>query len=438
MRDVMNKIIYAIGSYWEAHRSIRRQFDDNKIRRVQIRRLQCLLRFSVKNIKYYQELFQSYDLNVDKIQTPQDLRHVPFLTKAQLRDRFWDFLPHSLPACRVSRTSGSSGIPVCILSDWKSRRINSAAVVRFRKAIGIPLFRRPMIKLQNTNHDQYKLPRWTYIQGIHKTYYLNPYVTSERNIVYINHLKAKLSKPVISGNTSAARMLAHYTKDGIFPRLSPSVIITGGEILFPQVRDLIESTFGIGVIDVYACNEARDIAWQCGQCYGYHINSDNAIVEIVKNDRPVAVGEIGEVVITDLNRYVMPIIRYKNGDTARFTDEICPCGRKLPMIAEVTGRTGDNIHLPNGNVILWSHLKSQMTHPYIRQFQLVQELDRSFTIRYIPEDGADTEHLDVLLLKRYQTLLGDSIKIKIEKTTIIHPAASGKSKLVVSHYKPGQ
>jgi phenylacetate-CoA ligase len=436
MRDIMSKIVYAINSYWEAQQSIRRQFDDNKIRRIQTRRLQYLLQYSVKNIKYYQELFQHNGLNVDKIKTPQDLQHVPFLTKVQLRDRFWDFLPRSLPACRVSRTSGSLGIPVCIFSDWKSRRMNSAAAVRFRKAIGIPLFRRPMIILLNTDHDQDRPPHWTYIQGIHKTYYLNPYITSAQNIAYINQVRAKLSKPVISGNASAVRTLAHYTKDGIFPYLSPSVIITGGEVLFPQARDLIESTFGIGVIDVYACNEARDIAWQCRQYYGYHINSDNVIVEIVKGDEPVGVGETGEVVITDLNRYIMPIIRYKNGDMARFTDEICPCGCKLPMIAEITGRTGDNIHLPNGNVILWNHLKSQMTHPHIRQFQLVQEVDGSFMIRYIPGDGADTEQLDALLLNRYRNLLGDSIKIKIEKTAIIHPDASGKSKLVVSHFRP--
>jgi phenylacetate-CoA ligase len=97
-------------------------------------------------------------------------------------------------------------------------------------------------------------------------------------------------------------------------------VTSSAEMLLPKARDLIESTLGVKVMDIYACSEARDIAWQCGQGTAYHINADNVIVEIMKGDQPAAFGEVGEVVITDLNRYVMPIIRYRSGDLAHLDE----------------------------------------------------------------------------------------------------------------------
>ena len=132
----------------------------------------------------------------------------------------------------------------------------------------------------------------------------------------------------------------------------------------------------------------------------------------------------------------MPIIRYKNGDLARLTQESCPCGCKLPMIAEIIGRMGEDIFLPDGRMMPWNQLKSLMNHPQVRQFQLVQGRDGSLRVRYIAEKDADADQLEVLLLERYRNLLGPSMAIKTERTDIIAPAPSGKSKLVVSEYQP--
>jgi phenylacetate-CoA ligase len=229
--------------------------------------------------------------------------------------------------------------------------------------------------------------------------------------------------------------LAYKIRDGIFPALRPSVLLTRGEMLLPQVRDLLESTFDAPVSDSYACTEARDVAWQCRATGGYHINADNVVVEIVRDDQPAPVGQIGEVVLTDLNRLAMPIIRYKNGDLARLASERCPCGCKLPLIAEIIGRTGQDCRLPNGKTILWNQLKSLMTHQQIRQFQIVQEASGNFLIRYVPEKHAEITAIDNLLMCRFRNLLGHGIGVQIQKTGALPPASSGKTKLVVSHYE---
>ena len=436
MSSTITKVMWTLATYAEAQRAIRRQSDPERIRKTQNTRLRALLRHCADNVKYYTERFHQAGVDPGQIRTVEDLHRVPFLTKEELRSRFWDFLPRTLPACRVSRTSGSTGIPVCIFADWTSRKCNSAAVIRFRKAVGIPLVGRPLLTLLNTDKDPPKPPQWTFLQGVHRQYFLNPYVNAPDNIEYAKELAAKLRKPILTGIASSVRTLAHQIRDRAFPALKPELVTTGGEMLLPQVRALIEATFDTPVVDVYACNEARDVAWQCRQTQGYHINADNVIVEIVNGDRPAAIGEVGEVVLTDLNRYVMPIVRYKNGDLAKLAPGPCPCGCKLPMIAEITGRTGQNVLLPNGRTVLWNHLKGLMNHPHIRQFRLAQERDGNFTVSYVPEKQANIETLDHLLLYRFRTLIGDSIRITLEKTPSLPPSASGKSKLVVSHYDP--
>jgi len=436
MSGFFNKIGLGLGTYYQARSAIRRQFRPEQIAEEQNVKLRRLINHSFNNIKYYREAFEKAGIKPDQIKAVEDLSNVPFLTKQELRNRFWDFLPFQLPECRVTRTSGSTGIPVCLFSDRDSRMFNSAGVIRHRKALGIPLIGRPILTLLKTEDAPARPAHWTFLQGIHKTHYLNPYVNSAENKEHARALFMRLKRPVLTGITSAMRAFAYRIRDGYFPRFRPSVILTGGESLSPHVRELLESTFGIKVTDKYACNEAGDVAWQCREAYGYHINADNCIVEVLKDDKPVADGEVGEVVITNLDRFVMPIIRYKNGDLARLTTKPCSCGCKLPMMAGIVGRTGEDVTLPSGRTILWNQLKSFMNHPHIRQFQLVQNGDGSFIVRYVPENGADTRELDDLLLYRYENLLGDSIEITIEKTTSIPPAASGKTKLVISHYKP--
>ena len=437
MSGLAGKIGLGIRTFGESYLSIGRQFEPEKITKIQNRKLRKLIRYCFENIKYYREEFERSGIRPEQIESTRDLQKIPILTKEQLRERFWDFLPRQLPPCRISRTSGSTGEPVCILSDNNSRMYNSAAVIRYRQAWGIGLIGTPILTPLKTVNDLYnKKPHWTFLQGIHKTFYINPYIDSPENIEYAAKLLKKIKNPALIGITPAVRALAYRIKDGLFPEFRPSAVLTTGESLNLQVRALLEYVFTTKVADIYSCTEAGDVAWECRRGAGYHINADNVIVEIVNENGPVEAGQIGEVVITNLNRYAMPIIRFKNGDLARLANADCSCGCKLPMIAEILGRSGEDITLPDGRIIPWNQLKSQMNHPWVRQFQLIQNQDGSLTIQYVSETGINIEQIDALLLSRFKNLLGSSIKIQIVRTNKIQQAPSGKTKLVISDYKP--
>jgi phenylacetate-CoA ligase len=175
-----------------------RQFTPENIISVQSEKLRRLVRYCF-DVKYYRELFANVGIKPEDITSVQDLPKIPFLTKEELRGRFWDFLPRQLPSCRVSRTSGSTGIPVCILSDRNSRMFNSAAVIRYRQALGIGLIGRPILTPLKTENDPHREAHWTFLQGIHKTHYINPYLNSNKNVEYAARLLKKLKKPAIVG-----------------------------------------------------------------------------------------------------------------------------------------------------------------------------------------------------------------------------------------------
>jgi len=433
MTTCLEKINLTLTAYYKARQFIKRQNSPDQIKKVQNEKLQKLVKYCFRNIKYYRELFDKHYIRPKQIKTVKDLCRIPILTKKELRERFWDFLPKELPPCRVSRTSGSTGIPVCILSDINSRLNNSAAVIRYRKALGIPMIGRPILTPLKTENDPEKEPHWTFIQGVHKTYYINPYID---NTGYEKEQLEKLRRPVIIGITPAIRALAYKIRDGLLPTLKPIAVLTTGEYLSQEVRELLEDTFKTKVTDIYACNEAGDIAWQCREGQLYHINADNCIVEILKDGEPAEKGQTGEVVITNLNRYSMPFIRYKNGDLARFVAVDCRCGCKLPVISDIAGRTGEDIYLPNGKTILWNQLKGFMNHPDVRQFQLVQNKDALLTVKFIPEDKSNIKQTKNILTSRFNGLLGDSVRIDFSIVERIDPATSGKSKLVICHYDP--
>jgi len=438
MKKRIDQIGMVVRTYWEAWSAIGRLKNYDRLVTVQSHKLQKMISYAVRHVKYYREMFESAGLKAEDIRDARDLEKVPILTKTELRNRFWDFFPQELPACRVSRTSGSTGIPVCIFSDQNSRICNSAGVFRYRMALGMGLAGRPIITPMKTPKDPWdKSPHWTHLQGLHKTFYVNPYVDTQENERYIGKMFEKLQGAALIGITPAIRKLCYRIRDGQYPRYRPSIILTTGEVLTAEVREMLEETFEAKVADIYGCNEGGDIAWQCTRGAGYHINMDNVILEILRDGQPVKEGQVGEVVITNLNRYAMPIIRYKNGDYARAGGGDCPCGCKLPLLAEIIGRSGEDITLPDGRIIPWNQLKGVLNDPRIRQFQVVQNVDAGLNVKYVHEPGVDKSTLEKLICQRLREILGSAVSIELVPVMVIAPAESGKSKLVISHYRQG-
>jgi phenylacetate-CoA ligase len=169
-------------------------------------------------------------------------------------------------------------------------------------------------------------------------------------------------------------------------------VITSGELLHPFQRQAIERQFQCQVHDYYG-GEGMDVAMQCGVGSTYHINAESVIVEVVDAaGQPLPAGQEGAIVLTNLNAYAMPFIRYAIGDVGALSTARCACGRGLPLLDHVTGRSSDQLTLPSGRgLIMWFFTDVFRQLPGVESFQMRQTAPDRIVVAVVP--GPDFGHL---------------------------------------------
>src|SRR5690606_27231378 len=156
----------------------------------------------------------------------------------------------------------------------------------------------------------------------------------------------------------------------------PQGIVTTSMMLLEQERKIIERAFNCKVTNRYGCEEVGLIAVECEQHAGMHINSPHVIVESLDaNNQPVPEGEAGKLVITDLNNFGMPLIRYRVEDVGVISHRQCACGRTMPILERLEGRVADFLRKPDGGQVAGVSLveRTLTKVPGIEQMQLLQE-----------------------------------------------------------------
>jgi len=159
---------------------------------------------------------------------------------------------------------------------------------------------------------------------------------------------------------------------------------TYGEMVKPELRELVHQAWDMPLIDIYTAEEVGYIALQCPEHEHYHIQSENLLVEVLdEQGNPCAPGEVGSVVVTTLHNFAMPLIRYRILDYAEVGD-ICPCGRGLPVLKRIVGRQRNRAILPDGRHF-WPSFRGAdwLAVAPVRQFQLVQHTVHSIEVRLV-------------------------------------------------------
>lgn len=197
---------------------------------------------------------------------------------------------------------------------------------------------------------------------------------------------ARAARPdVIRGKPHELFLLAQALREQGATEVAPRMVFASAELLDDTTRSFINETFGVELADFYGSTECGWIAWECSSHAGYHINTDQLIVEFLRDGRPVALGEPGEVVVTNLHSQAMPFIRYSVGDVGTPLAARCPCGRGLPLMRTVEGRTIDCLTLPGGRLISPYRLINTVEKVVgAYRYQVVQSSPDTLTVRVIP------------------------------------------------------
>jgi phenylacetate-CoA ligase len=204
-------------------------------------------------------------------------------------------------------------------------------------------------------------------------------------------------------------------------------VFTVAETVDDALRERTRRTLGVEIADNYGTTEAF-IAWQCPQG-SYHINAEHVLVELVDDEgHPVAPGQSGRVIITTLENFLMPLIRYDLTDYAVAAEGTCRCGRTLPLLARVVGRKRSMFRHADGRRY-FPHLliDSLRLTPgtKIRQYQLIQTAPENFRVSYVADSAIDPRSQS-RIQREFETILGTPASITFERVAEFARTKSGK------------
>jgi phenylacetate-CoA ligase len=209
-----------------------------------------------------------------------------------------------------------------------------------------------------------------------------------------------------------------------------------GETMFDWQRQTIEAALGAPVYNHYGCREFGALARECRLRQGLHIGCERVIVETVSDPTLPTDGSEGALVITDLDNYGMPMIRYAIEDLGSVTWETCGCGLGLPRLRMAGGRVFDVVRAPNGNFLggsFWTLLMRKVKG--VASFQVIQDKLDHLRVAIVPT--AEFSEGDKLYLhSRIAEACGPRMNVEFEMRESIEPTRGGKHRFVVSCLGP--
>ena len=409
----------------------------NELRKLEQSRLAALLDHAIRNVPFYRERYGTRDIT----------QFAP-LMKADIRGNLKKLLADGVQSegLQWNTTSGSTGEPLYFYMDPKSDTSRKATVVRNKRWMGIsPGDRELLLWGSPIDASRAALLRGRVHAWLARTRLVSAYDLSQARmqecIEQIHTYKPKL----IVAYPSVLEELARAMQESSRRPSSVRAILVSAETLYPHQRALFESVFDAPVYNRYGCREVGDIAQECPQHQGLHINSDRVLVEVVRDDlSPCAPGEIGNVLVTDLDNRAMPLIRYFITDRAALAAPgECGCGRALPRLEVVEGRTLDVVRFPNGSAVggtYWTILlrrrPGKREFHGMDQFQIVQQRQDEVLIRYVAEAPVSAAAADAIR-KQVAQQAGPAFGVRFEQVTHIPVNVAGKKRIVVSEISTG-
>jgi phenylacetate-CoA ligase len=420
----------AFNIFWHLHQARKNQWlKTSELEEIQAKRLRAIVKHAYENTAYYHRTFEAAGIIPDDIKTPEDLKKLPFVTKDDIRKYgLTEMVSRGiiLNKCRIVPTSGSTGTPMKIVYDKVADDFSKAINLRSMIENGFK-FRDQMVNLGDMRTA--KKPSWYQRLGILNFQTIDIFDNIDKEVCDL----VKIHPDSMLGYASQLRLLSEYKLKHNLKELAPKTLFSTSEVLDVDTRRIINTAFNLKVVDLFGCIEVNRTAWECPEHCGYHTDIDSVVMELLDDGRRVSAGEPGEVVYTSLYNYAMPLIRYQVGDVATPSDDICPCGRGLPLLKSVEGRKDDFIHLPSGNAIspITMHLIIKHGHGVVA-CQIIQERLNAISVHLVVTDqftDLDSNHL----IQEIKQALNNEVSVDIRIVDAIPRGANGKIRMVISH-----
>ena len=407
------------------------------LKRYQEEKLQRLIQFSYDKVPYYHKLFKSLNLKPEDIRSIEDLQKLPILTKEIIRNNQKDFIPLDLKERKyvVRTTGGSTGVPLQYRLSMPDGALAFDILYANWGYAGYELGDKVAVIAGSSLIPSTK----SKIVGSIKAFMMNfkEYSSFDLSEKYMDNIVIGLNKfkpKYLKGFPSSMYLFAKHIKNrDLEIDFQPEAVFTTAEVLFNSQRELIEGVFNCGVFDQYGLNDGGVTAFECGMHKGLHIDMIRSIMEIVdENGNQLGADKEGEILATSLHNYAMPFIRYDSGDLGIVSDKKCVCGRELPLLKKIVGRTTDILEFPDNMVVSGAAVVDMFKYfsDKIREYQVVQKKQNVILIRIV-KDTTYSKNDSELIIKAFQGHVGTNIAINIEFVDCIETTKAGKWKFIV-------
>lgn len=400
------------------------------MKKIKNNMLANLIVHAYNNVPFYHRTWKSLNLKPSDIRTSEDLTKLPVIRKIDIQRNPRDFIARNvnLDNCTKHLTSGSTGSRVTIYCDQKAEDFRAAVFTRPFLECGLGIRDKGAFITFVGNFP--KKQRWYQMLGFVKRIYLSASEPEENNFQALSSYKPDM----IYGYSSYLYLIARAIKKIGVKNLKPKLVIGTGELLHEITRKSVENAFNVKMLDFYGSVEVERTAWECHERAGYHMDVDSVITEFVRDNEVVSSGERGELTLTCLYNYVMPLIRYNIEDTGIQTDEKCPCGRSLPLMKKIEGRSNDFVILKDGRMIsplgllnaIWT-----ISEEMLLEYKIIQMAKNYFVIKIVGKKECSDE-IASQIQDSMKEIVGKDSRIEVKMVDEIRKSASGKTKIVES------
>ena len=397
-------------------------------------RLSAFLREVSQTVPYYQNLFHRHGIDVAGVCSMDALAGLPFLDKELIRANVAALRAHTATNLQRFNTGGSTGAPLVFYVGKERVSHDVAAKWRATRWWNVDIGDPEMVfwgsPIEVDNQDRLRAARDRLLRT---RLYPAFDMAGERIDGYLLAMARRRPRMLFGYPSALARVAARARDRGLdTTSMGVAVAFTTGERLYDHDRALIAQQFACPVANGYGSRDAGFIAHECRHG-GMHISAEDIIVEIVDEQGNVLPdGEAGEIVVTHMATAEFPFIRYRTGDVAVRAASDCACGRALPLLRHIDGRTTDFIVASDGTVmhgLALIYVLRDLTS--IHAFKIIQEKRDLVRVLVVPAGGFDDATVTTICAG-FQQRLGSATRVQVESVDHIEPDASGKYRYVVN------
>jgi len=384
----------------------------SQLQSLQLERLKSMVAYAYQHCGFYRDHWGSQP----RIERLEDVRQLPLVKKADISGHGDGFISSqfSRDALVAAKTGGSTGVALRVYFDEACQKMRNAAAMRtdgwagWRPGMQIgalwgtpPIPTTPKEKIRNTLHD--------------RMFYLD---TMRLDADSMGEFAAEMRRrrpEMLFGHAHSLYIFAKFLRDSGQQVPALTGIVATSMMLLESERPVIQEAFGCAVTNRYGCEEVGLIASECEAHRGLHLNAEHLLVEFLDDaGNPVSTGEEGNIVVTDLMNHGMPLIRYQLGDVGVPSARTCECGRGLPLMERLTGRTADFLRRRDGALVAGISLveKTLTAVPGIEQLQIVQNQLDEFVLNLVAAPDY-TEASGVQLQQAILEAFGSDVRVEL-------------------------